>query len=130
MKARGRYQGTSCGTCGGRSCNGTEFFPSTSALPYQYHSTSTQELQLYPISIILPVLKNFDFTLSVSFYQYSRTSAVPYQYHSTSTQELRLYPISIIPPVLKNFDFTLSVSFHQYSIYIYSPITTLYNLSS
>jgi hypothetical protein len=86
--------------CGVHSGPGTDFSPSTSVFPCQFHSTNAP---LSPVSTIPPTPHS---PLSVSFHQ---RSILPCQFHSNNAP---LSSVSTIPPTLHS---PLPVSFHQRS---------------
>jgi hypothetical protein len=96
---------------GGRSGTKTDFSPSTSVFPCQYHSTNAPHSFIH----LPPTLYN----ISLPVLQFSPVSIIPPMLHTHSY----IYHQRCIMFFSQYFSFPLSVSFHHCSILIHSSIT-------
>jgi hypothetical protein len=112
-EARVRYQVSPCEFCSAQSGTVTDFPPSTSVFPCQYHSTNAP----YPFIHLPPTLYN----VSLPALQFSPVSTIPPTLH---THSFTYHPRYIIF-LSQYFGFPLSVSFHQCSTLIFSLIPYL-----
>ena len=100
-ESRVRSQVSLCKICGAQSVTVTDFSPSTSVFPCQYHSTNAP----YPFIHLPPTLYN----VSLPVLQFSPVSTIPPMLHSHSFT----YHPRYIMFLTQHFSFPLSVPFHQ-----------------